>query len=110
MVQRKLVRKLALELEIHRDNVSMLKRAIVAECTFQDLLEDKVQVVQDVLASIPNSSATLAEMLPDLREDINLSEGDTIIMLRRLNTRLDWNLADSDILDMFGLNRPEQPE
>ena len=103
-------RKLALELEIHRDNVSMLKRASVAKCTFQDLLKDKVQAVQDVLVSIPNSSATLAEMLPELQEDINLSEGDTIIMLRRLNTRLDWNLGDSDILCMFGLNHPEQPE
>ena len=103
-------RKLALELEIHRDNVSMLKRAIVAECTFQDLLEDKVQVVQDVLKLTPNSLATLAEMLPDLCEDINLSEGDTIIMLRRLNTRLNWNLGDSDILCMFGLSHPEQPE
>ena len=103
-------RKLALELEIHRDSVSMLKRAIVAECTFQDLLEDKVQATQNVLVSIPNSSATLAEMLPDLREAIDLSEGDTIIMLRRLNTRLDWNLGDSDILCMFGLNHPEQPE
>ena len=103
-------RKLALELEIHRDSVSMLKRAIVAECTFQDLLEDKVQAVQDVLKLTPDSRATLAEMLPDLREDINLSEGDTIIMLRRLNTRLDWNLADSDIMCMFDLNHPEQPE
>ena len=103
-------RKLALELEIHRDNVSMIKRTIVAECALQDLLEDKVQAVLDVLVSIPNSSATLAEMLPDLREDINLSEGDTIVMLRRLNTRLDWNLVDSDILCMFGLNHPEQPE
>ena len=103
-------RKLALELEIHRDSVSMLRRAIVAECTFQDLLEDKVQAVQDVLKLIPDSSATLAEMLPDLREDINLSEGDTIVMLRRLNTRLDWDLADSDIMCMFGLNPPEQPE
>ena len=103
-------RKLALELEIHRDNVSMIKRAIVAECTFQDSLEDKVQAVQDVLKLIPNSSATLAEMLPDLREDINLSEGDTIVMLRRLNTRLGWNLVDSDILCMFGLDHPEQPE
>ena len=103
-------RKLALELEIHRDNVSMLKRAIVAECTFQDLLEDKVQAVQDVLKLTPDSRATLAEMLPDLREDINLSEGDTIIMLRRLNTRLDWNLADSDIMCMFDLSHPEQPE
>ena len=100
-------RKLALELEIHRDNVSMLKRAIVAKCTFQDLLKDKVQAVQDVLVSIPNSSATLAEMLPDLREAIDLSEGDTIVMLRRLNTRLDWGLGDSDILCMFGLNHPE---
>ena len=100
-------RKLALELEIHRDSVSMLKRAIVAECTFQDLLEDKVQAVHDVLKLTPNSSSTLAEMLPDLREDINLSEGDTIVMLRRLNTRLDWNLVDSDILCMFGLNHPE---
>ena len=103
-------RKLALELEIHRDNVSMIKRAIVAECTFQDLLEDKVQAVQDVLKLTPDSRATLAEMLPDLREDINLSEGDTIIMLRRLNTRLDWNLADSDIMCMFDLSHPEQPE
>ena len=42
-------------------------------------------------------------MLPDLSEDINLSEGDTIIMLRRLNTRLNWGLGDSDILCMFGL-------
>lgn len=103
-------RKLALELEIHRDNVSMIKRTIVAECTFQDLLEDKVQAVQDVLKLTPDSRATLAEMLPDLREDINLSEGDTIIMLRRLNTRLDWNLADSDIMCMFDLSHPEQPE
>ena len=100
-------RKLALELEIHRDNVSMIKRAIVAECTFQDLLEDKVQAVLDGLVSIPNSSATLAEMLPDLREAINLSEGDTIVMLRRLNTRLDWGLGDSDLLCMFGLDHPE---
>ena len=100
-------RKLALELEIHRDNVSMIKRAIVAECTFQDLLEDKVQAVQDVLVSIPNSSATLAEMLPELREDINLSEGDTIVMLRRLNTRMDWGLVDSDLMCLFGLNHPE---
>ena len=96
-------RKLALELEIHRDNVSMIKRAIVAECTFQDSLEDKVQAVIDVLKIVPNSCATLAEMLPDLREAIDLREGDTIVMLRRLNTRLDWNLADSDILCMFGL-------
>ena len=103
-------RKLALELEIHRDSVSMLKRAIVAECTFQDLLEDKVQAVQDVLKLTPDSRATLTEMLPDLREAIDLSEGDTIIMLRRLNTRLDWGLGDSDILCMFGLNHPEQPE
>ena len=103
-------RKLALELEIHRDSVSMIKRAIVAECTFQDLLEDKVQAVQDVLKLTPDSCDLLAEMLPDLREDINLSEGDTIIMVRRLNTRLDWNLVDSDIMCMFGLNRPEQPE
>ena len=103
-------RKLALELEIHRDSVSMLKRAIVAECTFQDLLEDKVQAVQDVLKLTPNSSATLAEMLPDLREDINLSEGDTLIMVRRLNTRMDWGLGDSDLMCMFGLNHPEQPE
>ena len=104
-------RKLALELEIHRDNVSMLKRAIVAECAFQDLLEDKVQAVLHVLKLTPNSSsATLAEMLPDLCEDINLSEGDTIIMLRRLNTRLDWGLGDSDLLCMFGMRPPEQPE
>ena len=100
-------RKLALELEIHRDNVSMIKRAIVAECAFQDSLGDKVLAVQDVMVSIPNSCATLAEMLPDLCEDINLSEDDTIIMLRRLNTRLNWNLGDSDILCMFGLNHPE---
>ena len=103
-------RKLALELEIHRDNVSMLKRIIVAECTFQDLLEDKVQAVHDVLKIVPDSCSLLAEMLPDLQEDIDLSEGDTIIMLRRLNTRLDWNLVDSDIMCMFGLNPPEQPE
>ena len=103
-------RKLALELEIHRDNVSMLKRAIVAECTFQDLLEDKVQAVQDVLKLTPDSRATLAEMLPELREAIDLSEGDTIVMLRRLNTRMDWGLGDSDILCMFGMRHPEQPE
>ena len=96
-------RKLVLELEIHRDSVSMIKRAIVAECTFQDLLEDKVQAVYDVLKTVPDSCSLLAEMLPDLQEDINLSEGDTIIMVRRLNTRLDWNLVDSDILCMFGL-------
>ena len=100
-------RKLALELEIHRDNVSMIKRAIVAECTFQDLLEDKVQAVLHVLKLTPNSLATLAEMLPDLREALSLSEGDTIVMLRRLNTRMDWGLGDSDILCMFGLNHPE---
>ena len=104
LAQRKLVR----ELEIHRDNVSMIKRAIVAECTFQDSLGDKVQAVQDVLVSVPNSSATLAEMLPELREGLNLSEGDTIVMLRRLNTRLDWGLGDSDILCMFGLNLSEE--
>ena len=101
-------RKLALELEIHRDNVSMIKRVIVAECTFQDLLEDKVQAVLDGLVSIPNSSATLAEMLPDLREALSLSEGDTIVMLRRLNTRLNWNLGDSDILCLFGLQTQAQ--
>ena len=101
-------RKLALELEIHRDNVSMIKRAIVAECTLQDSLEDKVQVVQDVLKLSPNSRATLAEMLPELREALNLSEDDTIIMLRRLNTRLDWNLGDSDILCLFGLQTQAQ--
>ena len=103
-------RKLALELEIHRDSVSMIKRAIVAECTFQDSLQDRVQAVHDVLKIVPDSCSLLAEMLPDLQEDIDLSEGDTIIMVRRLNTRLDWNLGDSDLLDMFGLNRPEQPE
>ena len=103
-------RKLALELEIHRDNVSMIKRAIVAECAFQDLLEDKVQAVLHVLKLTPNSLATLAEMLPDLREALSLSEGDTIVMLRRLNTRMDWGLGDSDILCMFGLDHPEQPE
>ena len=101
-------RKLALELEIHRDNVSMLKRAIVAECAFQDSLQNKIQAVQDVLKLTPNSRATLAEMLPDLREDINLSEGDTLVMLRRLNTRLDWDLWDSDILCMFGLQTQAQ--
>ena len=101
-------RKLALELEIHRDSVSMIKRAIVAECTFQDLLEDKVQAVQDVLKLTPDSCDLLAEMLPDLREDINLSEGDTIIMLRRLNTRLNWNLVDSDIPYLFGLETQAQ--
>ena len=100
-------RKLALELEIHRDNVSMIKRAIVAECTFQNLLENKVQVVQDVLKLTPNSSSTLAEMLPDLQEAIDMSEGDTLIMLRRLNTRLNWDLWDSDIRCMFGLDHPE---
>ena len=88
----------------------MIKRAIVAEAAWCDLLEDKVQVLQDVLKLTPAPLATLAEMLPDLCEDINLSEGDTIIMLRRLNTRLDWNLGDSDLLCMFGLNPPEQPE
>ena len=103
-------RKLALELEIHRDNVSMLRRAIVTPCTFQDLLEDKVQAAHDVLKLTPNSCDLLAEMLPDLREDINLSEGDTIIMLRRLNTRLNWGLGDSDIMCMFGLSHLEQPE
>ena len=103
-------RKLALELEIHRDNVSMLKRIIVAECTAIDLLEDKVQAVQDVLKLTPDSRATLAEMLPDLRSDINLSEGDTIVMLRRLNTRLGWGLGDDNLLCMFGLSHPEQPE
>ena len=103
-------RKLALELEIHRDSVSMLKRAIVAKCTWGDLLEDKVQVVQDVLKLTPDSSYTLAEMLPDLREDINLSEGDTLIMVRRLNTRMDWGFVDSDLMCLFGLNHPEQPE
>ena len=103
-------RKLALELEIHRDNVSMLKRVIVAECAFQDLLEDKVQAVQDVLKLTPDPLATLAEMLPDLREDLNLLEDDTIIMLRRLNTRLKWNLGDSAIMRIFDLNHPEQPE
>ena len=96
-------RKLSLELEIHRDSVSTWKRIIVAECAFQDLLEDKVQAVHDVIKLTPDSCALLAEMLPDLCKDINLSEGDTIIMLRRLNTRLDWNLLDSDILCMFGL-------
>ena len=96
-------RKLALELEIHRDSVSMIKRAIVAECTFQDLLEDKVQAVHDVLKLTPDSCDLLAEMLPDLREAIDLSEGDTIVMLRRLNTRLDWGLVDSDLLYLFGL-------
>jgi hypothetical protein len=103
-------RKLALELEIHRDSVSMLKRIIVSEAAWCDLLEDKVQAVQDALKLTPDSCALLAEMMPDLREDISLSEGDTIIMLRRLNTRLNWNLVDSDILCMFGLNHPEQPE
>ena len=48
--------------------------------------------------------------MPDLREGLNLNKEDTIVMLRRLNTRLDWGLGDSDILCMFGLNRPEQPE
>ena len=103
-------RKLALELEIHRDNVSMIKRAIVAECAFQDSLVGKVLAVRDVMVSIPNSSAILAEMLPELREALNLSEDDTIIMLRRLNTRLNWDLWDSDIRCMFGLDHPEQPE
>ena len=96
-------RELALELRIHRDTISMLKRAIVAKCTCVDLLEDKVQAVQDVLKIVPDSCATLAEMLPDLSEDIDLSEGDTLVMLRRLNTRLDWGLGDSDIMCMFGM-------
>ena len=100
-------RKLALELEIHRDNVSMLKRIIVAEATWCESLEGKVQVVQDVLKLTPDPFATLAEILPDLREAINLSEGDTIVMVRRLNTRLDWGLVDSDLLCLFGLNHPE---
>ena len=102
-------RKLALELEIHRDNVSMIKRAIVAKCTCVDLLEDKVQAVQDVIKLTPDSCTLLAEMLTDLRDDISLSEGDTIIMLRRLNTRLDWNLLDSDIMCMFGM-QTQTPE
>ena len=93
-------RKLALELEIHR--------AIVAECTFQDSLQDKVQAVQDVLKIVPDSCSLLAEMLPDLREAIDLSEGDTIIMVRRLNTRLDWNLGDSELLRLFGLQTQAQ--
>ena len=101
-------RELALELRIHRDTISMLKRAIVAKCTCVDLLEDKVQAVIDVLKIVPNSCATLAEMLADLRDDINLSEGDAIIMLRRLNTRLAWNLSDSDILGLFGLQTQAQ--
>ena len=100
-------RKLALELEIHRDNVSMIKRAIVSECMLPDSLEDKVQAVLNVLKLIPDSRSPLAEMLPDLREDINLSEGDTIVMLRRLNTRMAWGLGDSAFLCMFGLNHPE---
>lgn len=103
-------RKLALELKIHRDNVSTFKRTIVAEATWCDSLEDKVQVVQDVLKLTPNPFATLAEMLPDLREDLNLLEEDTIVMLRRLNTRLGWHRGDSVLLGMFGLNHPEQPE
>lgn len=103
-------RKLALELEIHRDNVSTFKRIIVAKATWCDSLEDKVQVVQDVLKLTLTPLATLAEMLPDLREAIDLSEGDTIIMLRRLNTRLGWHRGDSVLLGMFGLNHPEQPE
>ena len=103
-------RKLALELEIHRDNVSMLKRIIVAEATWCESLEGKVQVVQDVLKLTPDPLATLAELMPDLQEDLNLLEEDTIVMVRRLNTRLDWRLGDSDLLDMFGLDHPEQPE
>ena len=108
-------RKLVLELEIHRDNVSMLRRAIVAECTAIDLLEDKIQAVQDVLKLTPDSCSLLAEMLPDLREAIDLNNVDTIVMLRRLNTRLAWGLGDSSILCMFGLQTqaqeyPEQPE
>ena len=105
-------RKLALELEIHRDIFSTIKRAIVAECEFQDLLEGKVQAVHDVLKTFPNSCSLLAVVLPDLREDIDLSEGDTIIMLRRLNTRLGWNLVDSAILRLFDLQTQsqEQPE
>ena len=79
------------------------------ECTLQEL-EDKLQDVLHGLKTVPNSCAILAEMLPDLREAIDLSEGDTIVMLRRLNTRLDWGLGDSDILYMFGMRHPEQPE
>ena len=101
-------RKLALELEIHRDNVAMLQRAVLAECTGIDLLEDKIQAVNDVLKLTPDSRATLAEMLPDLREALSLSEGDSVIMLRRLNTRLDWGLGDSDILCLFGLQTQAQ--
>ena len=103
-------RKLELELEIHRDSISMLKRAIVSEAAWCDSLEDKVKAVQDVLKLTPAPLATLAELMPDLREGLNLNDGDTIVMLRRLNTRLDWGLGDSDIHDMFGLNHPEQPE
>ena len=66
-----------------------------------------MRTVQDVLKLTPDSRATLAEMLPDLREALDLSEGDTIVMLRRLNTRLNWDLWDSDLLCMFGLNHPE---
>ena len=103
-------RKLALELEIHRDSVSMIKRAIVAECTFQDSLEDKIRAVHDTLKTVPNSCAILAEMLPDLREDLNLNVEDTFVILRLLNTRLDWNLMSSGILRLVDLNHPEQPE
>ena len=77
------------------------------ECTLQEL-EDKLQDVLHGLKLTPNSSATLAETLPDLREAIDLSEGDTIVMLRRLNTRMDWGLGDSDILCMFGLQTQAQ--
>ena len=101
-------RKLALELEIHRDNVAMMKRAIVAKCAWGDSLEDKVQAVHDVLKITPDSCSLLAEMMPDLREDIDLSEGDTLVMLRRLNTRLNWNLGDSDILRLFGMQTQAQ--
>ena len=37
-----------------------------------------------------------------------MSEGDILIMLRRLNTRLDWNLGDSAILRLFGLQTQVQ--
>ena len=95
-------RQLALELEIHRDNVSTIKRVSV--------LEGKIQAVHDALKTVPYSCAKLAVMLPDLREDINLSDGDTLIMVRRLNTRLNWGLGDSGLMRIFDLNHLEQPE
>ena len=72
------------------------------ECTLQEL-EDKLQDVLHGLKLTPNSSATLAEILPDLREDLNLNVEDTFVILRLLNSRLDWNLMSSGILRLFNM-------